>query len=189
MDIFRGVKFSQIIPIFSMAIFYVLFIYLREKESILQISKNIIMKDIKVLYVLIGGVLGLIGYIYISRTGHESNIQPMEIELIARNFFERALLARPRTKEFLIGFPSVFIFVYLVNKGYRLIAGIFSIGAVIGFSSMINTFSHIRTPLYLSTIRSGYGLFLGILIGVISIIVLEFLTRFYRRHKENKHNA
>jgi hypothetical protein len=189
MDIFRGVKFSQIIPIFSMAIFYVLFIYLREKESILQISKNIIMKDIKVLYVLIGGALGLLGYIYISRTGHESNIQPMEIELIARNFFERALLARPRTKEFLIGFPSVFIFVYLVNKGYRLIAGIFSIGAVIGFSSMINTFSHIRTPLYLSTIRSGYGLFLGILIGATSSIVLEFLTHFYRKHKENKHNA
>jgi len=113
-------------------------------------------------------------------------VQPLEIEMILRNFFERNMLARPRTKEFLIAFPSMFLYLYTINKGYRFVPIVFAIGSAIGFASIINTFSHIRTPLYLSTIRSGYSLFLGLILGIIALLVaditLKLISKYMRRH-------
>jgi hypothetical protein len=143
------------------------------------------MIDIKILYVFIGLVLGYVGYIYISRTGHETSVQPSDIEMIVRNFLERELPARPRTKEFLIAFPALYGMVYFLNKDYKIIAGIMSVGAVIGLASIVNTFSHIRSPLYLSVARSGFSFLFGIITGVVAIIAIDLAYKIFCKYKES----
>jgi len=48
-------------------------------------------------------------------------------------------------------------------------------------TSVINTFMHIRTPLYLGFFRTGYSLVFRILLGIIAIIVFDQLYRLYIR--------
>ncbi len=184
MDIFRGVKISQIIPIMAMAVFYLEIVYRKKDDSILNMSKRFLMSDIKTVYVLIGLVLAYVGYIYISRTGHETSVQPSDIEMIARNFLERVLPARPRTKEFLIAFPALYAMVYFLNRNCKIIAGIMSVGAVIGLASIVNTFSHIRSPLYLSVTRSGFSLLFGIVIGCVVVFLIEVFWKIFCKYKE-----
>ncbi|SHI74674.1 hypothetical protein SAMN02745751_00982 [Dethiosulfatibacter aminovorans DSM 17477] len=185
MDIFRGVKISQIIPIAAMIVFYLEIIYKDKDDSIIKMAKRVMMSDIKIIYVVIGLVLAYVGYIYISRTGHETSVQPSDIEMISRNFLERVLPARPRTKEFLIAFPALYAMVYFLNKGFKILGGIMSVGAVIGLASIVNTFSHIRSPLYLSVVRSGFSLAFGIVLGCVALVVIDMAYKTFCRYKES----
>lgn len=185
MDIFRGVKISQIIPIVVMIVFYLEIIYKDKDDSVIKVAKRVMMTDIKIIYVVIGLVLAYVGYIYISRTGHETSVQPSDIEMIARNFLERMLPARPRTKEFLIAFPALYAMVYFLDKGFKILGGIMSVGAVIGLASIVNTFSHIRSPLYLSIVRSGFSLVFGIILGCVALAVMGMAYKIFCWCKES----
>ena len=194
-DMFRGVKVSQILPIVIFLLIYIVeFGYDKETKSMMGLVKykNQILKifntDIKVKHILFTSVLLIIGYIYISRTGHESSIQPSDLEMIFRNFLENSLLARPRTKEFLIAFPMLMVGIYIAYRGYKKLLFFFSIGAVIGQTSIANTFSHIRTPINLSIIRTGYSIFFGIVLGIIFIIGFKILDYFFQLIKGAKTN-
>ncbi|MCL2767939.1 MAG: DUF5693 family protein, partial [Synergistaceae bacterium] len=107
------------------------------------------------------------------------------IEAMTREFLERALIARPRNKEILLGFPCLVFYYYVIRKGmwvhYR---EALRLGVVIGFSSLVNSFCHFHTPLFFILIRQANGLWLGILIGVLSTAVYHFcLMPFYNRFK------
>ena len=125
MDLFRGVKLSQLVPILIFMISYIAYFgYRREngKESTFLEWKDVravLCENIKVIYVILIAFFLIIGYVYIARTGHESSLQPLDIEMIARNFLEEKLLARPRTKEFLVAFPALMAGIYAAAKGYR----------------------------------------------------------------------
>ncbi len=188
MDIFRGVKAAQILPFGIFAImFLVYFIDESSENSFRDVVKtliNLLKKDIKVYMAIIAGAAGVAFYIYISRTGHETNIQPSAIEMITRNFMEYVLLARPRTKEFLIAFPAIFGAVYAACKKSKFFTGMFMFISAIGASSVINTFSHLRTPVYLSLARTAIALGFGIAAGCIAIIVIDLLCKLYVRLQE-----
>lgn len=184
MDIFRGVKVSQLLPILAYMVVYIgYFGYKRgegEKENTkLQFNdiKRFLLDDIKIFYVILASIMLLIGYIYISRTGHESGVQAINLEIIFRNFLEEHLLARPRTKEFLIGFPIMMVGVYSAVRGYRKLVFTSGLLAVIGQGSIVNTFSHLRTPVYLSVVRTSYSLLFGVIMGIICIFILEVGVR------------
>lgn len=181
MDIFRGVKISQIMPIVLFGILYILkFGYDRDKENISQITVgkrdfySLLHQNIQVKHIIVLSVLAIVGYIYIARTGHETAIQPSDLEMIVRNFFENVLLARPRTKE-LFAFPALMVTVYLAFKGYKKLIFPAALAAVIGQSSIANTFSHLRTPIYLSFIRTLFSLGFGAIIGLALIVLLKTL--------------
>lgn len=188
MDIFRGVKLSQLLPFAIFLVLYLLYFYSDKKEdplkSIYELIKSILMIDIKVYYVAIATTLGAIAYVYISRTGHETNLEPSNIEMIARNFMEYVLVARPRTKEFLIAFPAIYASVYFANKKTKFFTGVFMLLAAIGSSSILNTFSHIRTPLFLSFARTVIALGFGIVIGIIFVIIIDLFYRLYVKMQE-----
>lgn len=173
-DIFRGVKFAQILPF---GIFLVMFIiyYMNKEDSsvkgIVNTTVRILNKEIKVYYGIIGAIIAVAAYIYISRTGHETNVQPSNIEMITRNFMEYILIARPRTKEFLIAFPAIFGAVFAASKKSEFFTGLFMLVAVIGTSSVINTFSHIRSPIYLSLARTVIAFGFGVVVGCILLLV------------------
>lgn len=187
MDIFRGVKISQILPFGIFIIAYIIYFVNSGENNFKSISNSILKilnKNIKVYYVILAGILGVVGYIYISRTGHETNIQVSNIEMIFRNLMENTLLARPRTKEFLIAFPALFAAVFAANKKSEFFTCIFMLVSSIGTSSVINTFSHIRTPIYLSFTRTIIGVLFGIIIGCIVILIFNVLVALNMKIQE-----
>ena len=125
------------------------------------------------------GELFLIGIMMIAmlvmalRSDNVSNVPTWEVAF--REFMERTLLVRPRTKEFLIGYPALVFYWYVVRKGwipgYREAVRIVS---VLAFSSAVNTFCHFHTLLSLSVIRTINGWWLGLLIGVIAVAVINY---------------
>ena len=186
LDIFRGVKFAQILPF---GIFLIMFIiYFMDKEgslkSVINTTVRFLNKEIKIYYGIIAAVIGAVAYIYISRTGHETNIQPSSIEMISRNFMEYVLIARPRTKEFLIAFPAIFAAVYAATKKSEFFTGIFMLASAIGTSSVINTFSHIRTPIYLSLARTVIALGFGIILGCVLVLICDLCYRLFVKIQE-----
>ena len=76
-----------------------------------------------------------------------------DIELIFRQELENLLYVRPRTKEFLIGFPALVLAIVLTTRtryGWWLFAV-----AAIGTASAIDTFTHFHAPLLASTDAHG----------------------------------
>lgn len=188
MDIFRGVKVAQIVPFGIFLVIYLVYFLNKNSESAFKSSftivKTLLNKNIKIYYAIIAALIGIVGYVYISRTGHETNLQPSSIEMISRNFMEYVLTARPRTKEFLIGFPAIFAAIYSANKKSDFFTGIFMLTAAIGTSSVINTFSHIRTPIYMSVARTLIGLGFGIVIGCIAILLMHYIYVIHKKIQE-----
>ena len=187
MDIFRGVKFAQILPFGIYLIMFIVYIMSKDDSSaknIVNTTVKFLNKEIKIYYCIIAGVIGAAAYIYISRTGHETDIQPSDFEMISRNFMEYMLIARPRTKEFLIAFPAIFAAVYSASKKSEFYTGIFMLAGAMGTSSVINTFSHIRTPIYLSFARTAIALGFGIIIGCVLVLICDLCYRLFVKAQE-----
>jgi hypothetical protein len=181
-DIFRGVKLSQLIPVLMFIVIYIQKIH-NDSDSI-KIYKQILNSNIKIYYGIILIVVGAFGFYYIARTGHETDVEPLQIEMIFRNFLESNLLARPRTKEFLFAAPSISAAVFFRRRKNEIATFIFSLGGVIGVTSFINTFTHLRTPLYLSIMRSIYSIGFSLVTGLITIVLLINLERLLKFIKE-----
>ena len=94
---------------------------------------------------------------------------------------EEILYARPRTKEFLIAFPAVMLFVYSMVRNQKICAFIFGLAGVIGFTSVINTFMHIRTPMELGFSRTAYSVVFGVVLGVLYVVVFDVICRLFRK--------
>ena len=179
MDIFRGVKAGQLIPIVLFGVVFLHFFGYRRNSTSLKTPgirpseiKLLLLENIKVLYVAILGLLLIAGYVYISRTGHEGNLQPTEIEMIIRNILEEKLLVRPRTKEFTVAFPALILGAYIASLKYKSLIFISGLAAVIGQTSIVNTFSHLRTPVVVSFIRTLYSLAAGSLFAALYLGML-----------------
>jgi len=190
-EFFRGVKISEILPLAIFIVLYLLkFGYNRTTDEIK--NTELLPKDlfrflninIKVVYLLAAGAGAAVLYIYIARSGHETTVQPSNIEMIFRNFLELKLLARPRLKEFFLAVPALMIFSYVSYKAYKPLIALVGIPAMITFTSVINTFCHLRTPIYLSVIRTLIGIGFGIIIGLIGIFVCELIERLIKRYRK-----
>ncbi len=93
-----------------------------------------------------------------------------DIELVFRQELENLLYVRPRTKEFLIGFPALLLAIVLTTRtryGWWLYAV-----AAIGTASAIDTFTHFHAPLLASTVRTVLGMVIGFGIGVVLVWLL-----------------
>ncbi len=186
MSFYRGVKASLLLPMFLFVVVYIIKLGYRrnvhdleEDTFFIDDLKGFLVENVKVYYLAIAVVLAFIVYIYIARSGHETNVEALNIEIIFRNFLENVLLARPRTKEILMAFPAFSATVYLACRGYQRILFPFALTSMIGFTSVVNTFCHSRAPIYLSTVRELISLAMGIVIGVIVLAVLEIINRIY----------
>jgi NAD/NADP transhydrogenase beta subunit len=116
-----------------------------------------------------------------ARTGHEGTLQPMEIEMIIRNILEEKLLVRPRTKEFTVAFPALVLVAYLASLRFKSLVFISGLAAVIGQTSIVNTFSHLRTPVVVSIIRTLSSLAAGIGFAMVYLFLLMWLVAMLER--------
>lgn len=126
------------------------------------------------------GELVLVGVMFIAivivalRSDNVANVPGWEMSL--RNFIERALYVRPRTKEFMVGYPALIIYYYVMRKGlaahYR---EALRVASCVAFASAINTFCHFHTELTLSIVRVFNGWWLGIIVGTVATLALAYI--------------
>lgn len=186
LGIFRGVKAAQLLPLAFFCLLFVSYYGLFEKD---RKSSRLDLRDIvtamkwniPVWALFLLAAVGLAGYYYLARTGHETSVSVSDAEMIFRNDLETLLLARPRTKEFLVAFPAIMLAVYCAVRRLPFWTALFGLAGTIGLTSVCNTFMHIRTPLYLGFVRTAYSLLLGIAVGAVFILCFEGLLRLARR--------
>jgi len=58
------------------------------------------------------------------------------------------------------------------------------LASAIGTSSVINTFSHLRTPIYLSLARTILGTVFGIIIGCVVILLMNYIYGLHKKIQE-----
>ena len=99
------------------------------------------------------------------------------IEARVRESLEHLLVARPRTREVFIGYPSILLYYFALNNGlwprYR---ELLRVGAVLGLSSVVNSFCHYHTPLLFILLRQFNGLWSGLIIGILAVAALKFIV-------------
>lgn len=116
------------------------------------------------------------------RTGNENPAAVSGFELRLRSLLDTVLPVRPRTKEFMLGYPALIIGLGLLMqvraggraeafKGWAVLA--LMVGAI-ALTSVVNTMCHLHTPLDVGLIRIGVGFALGGIIGGIAWAVLRY---------------
>lgn len=180
LDYFRGVKFSFILPLIYYFIYFIFkFFDIKNGKDLMEKTKDFLMINIKIWHVIVFVIAVLIGVIYISRTGNNPIIPPTSFELKFRDILEHTIIARPRTKEFLIGDPAIILAIYAAfknSKGWTFIFGIFS---SIGILSIVNTFSHIESVMSIAIERTILGWVLGAIIGLIFVYIIQIVQKKY----------
>lgn len=184
---FRGVSVLHLGPIGLVAL-YILLYEGNEGRGVIGRVAKLLRQPILVSWVIIAAVVGAIGFYYLSRTGNSGSVS--WIELIIRNWLESTFGVRPRFKEFMLGHPPLLLGLFLAIR-YRAAWVLIIVGAI-GQLTMVSTFTHIHTPLYISIVRTLLGLGAGLIIGAIFIaawIVLEGAWRKWLAPMIRKYSA
>jgi len=158
---FRGIKLALTLPI-------IITFILLYKYDLKNLLKEPLLIGQFIFFIIILSVL----VFYITRSGN-SGIMP-SIEENFRSFLEKIFFVRPRLKEFLIGHPFMLLSLYLKNLNKNIWKPLFIVG-LIGQTSVINTFCHIHSPLYVSLVRTFNGIWIGLILGIILIVIYKKL--------------
>ena len=161
---FRGVKVLAALPVIVVG--FVLFA---------SFLKRLLFEPVRYWHLAVMVLFAAVFAFYVWRTGNAAMTLPYELEF--RQWLESVLYVRPRTSEFLIGFPLFVLGLYLTMEKKKA-APIFITLGMLGFASMVGTFTHLHTALLLSLLRTFYGLVFGFIIGLIFIA----LYRLFERH-------
>lgn len=168
-DIFRGIKLSLLVPVFYTAVLFYFMFVKNDKTSIIKDVKMVLVSDIKVYWVLIGIVIVAIGAYYIIRSGNVNKISSLEHAM--RNTITEIFPARPRTKEFLIGYPALILLIYYMKKSdFILIKWLLAIATSILAASITNSFCHVFTDFSVIVNRTLNGLLIGIFVSAIAFV-------------------
>lgn len=163
---FSGVKLSIFFPILIIGL-----LFLDKLSSVKDTLQNPITWGTAALGVLIVALLGLM----IARTGNDSGVGASGGEMIFRSLLDRIMYVRPRTKEFLIGHPLLYVGIgmlaYLTKNPSRIqklggwTALVIMVGSM-GQTSIVNTLTHLHIPVVLSLARDILGTVLGSILGI-----------------------
>ena len=89
------------------------------------------------------------------------------------------MYARPRSKELLIGHPAFMLAVLAwFRKWPTMVLFVLVLIATIGQGSMVETFAHMRSPIFMSFARGIGGIVLGAVIGAICMVLVQLWSRF-----------
>ncbi|MHA7967132.1 DUF5693 family protein [Paenibacillus sp. CAU 1782] len=161
---FRGVSALHFGPLVLVAI-YVFLYEDSEGTGVWRRGVALLKQPITLLWIVGIALVGAVGFYYLSRTGNGGQVTPLE--LLIRGWLESTFGVRPRFKEFMLGHPPLLLGLFLAIR-YRAAWVLMIVGAM-GQLTMVSTFTHIHTPLYISIIRTLLGLGAGLVFGLIAI--------------------
>lgn len=183
--IFRGIKLSLIVPVAYTSVAYGI-IFADKNENYIKKIGNILKSDIKVYWVIIAASIGTVAAIYLIRSGNVNEISGLESAM--RNTIAELMPARPRTKEFLVGWPCLILLLYFVkNTNCTVLNWCLAVGSSILFASVINSFCHVFTSVETMYARVFNGLIIGMAISAALLIVCHIVRNFAaKRTKSGK---
>jgi len=188
MEIYRGVKLTFVMPLVLISLVY-LTRYEIFKTSGAHDVRGAWQQVVKLLdypvYVktmVIAAAVAVVAWVFVGRSGHTAGVPVPEFELKLRAFLEDAMYARPREKEFMIGHPAFFLAAMAVWRQWpRMLHFALVVMATIGQGSLVETFAHMRTPLFMSFVRGLDGLAVGLVMGILAVVgvqILHYLSFF-----------
>ncbi len=182
-QLFSGIKIAYIFPLMLIFIFF----WWASKEKKLDLWEDL-RRPILFEHALLVFIFLVFVVIYISRSGNFSFLPVPAIEEKMRLFLEKILVARPRSKEFLIGYPllSLAIAMNYLNLHY-LKYPVIVMGSVAPVT-VVNTFCHVHTSIYFSLLRTFHGYWLGLLIGIILSSIVFLFHKIFRVWFNGKRN-
>ncbi|MBQ9358272.1 MAG: hypothetical protein IJT95_01865 [Abditibacteriota bacterium] len=173
-QVYSGVKIAHFAPLFILSLLAVSG-SLCSKESLKEQAarlRQVLSRPANWGYLILGAAALCITALMLARSGNDAGIGVSPLELRLRSLLDRIVYVRPRSKEFLIGYPSLLIGFTLLFKNIRGWGSVFTVGGSIALISLFNTFCHIHTPVIISLIRSANGLWCGIAAGLLCYLVL-----------------
>ena len=156
-----------------------------EGQGALAQLRQILDMPVKVKSLLIFLLVALAGVVFVARSGHTSGMPVSGLELKFRAFLEQAFYARPRSKELMIGHPAFMLAVLAwCRKWPTMLLFALVLVATIGQGSMVETFAHMRTPVYMSFVRGIGGIVLGCGIGAFLMVLVHLVQMLLSSAKE-----
>lgn len=161
--LFRGVKISFLMPLVIIFLYFYTGSSSRKAktESLQELFgrvKKFILSPITWGHIILGGLTAVVLLVYIGRTGNLPFLPVPAWELAIRDALESFLGVRPRFKEFLIGHPFLFLLPFLAagkTPDYFKLPAVLL--ATIGQITVVNSFSHLHTPLMVTLERTAFG--------------------------------
>ncbi len=179
--LFAGVRISQAAPFVLMAV--VLAVngwaqedswrpyWLRVTAALRSIGERpLLLWQAAAAVVLLGAVA-----FWLARAGHETGVGVSGTELKLRALLEDVFWARPRLKEVFVGHPALVIGIALAHGRCKGLAKLFLLAGAIAPASIVNTFCHLHSPLVVTFTRTIHGIWIGVLLGLMAVVVLHAL--------------
>lgn len=182
-QIFRGIKLTFVLPLVLVGIaflqrFDIFDGRMDDTQGVVEQLKRILDMPVRIKTLIGLAVVGVAAIVFVARSGHTSGMPVSQTELHFRAMLEQAFYARPRTKELLIGHPAFMLAAMAFwRKWPTMVFGALVLVATIGQGSMVETFAHMRTPIYMSFMRGIGGIALGAAIGAACMVLIELWQR------------
>lgn len=185
-ELFRGVKAVHVLPLGLVGLYYLRYFGLTTRAgerpaALWPEIRRLLRETVRVHHLVLLGLAAAVAYIYLGRTGHEAGLTVSRLEIAMRDYVEKLMITRPRTKEFLAGHPALLAAAALWRFGHEKQLFLAALAATIGQISLVNSFEHLRTPVLISLLRTGNGLVLGLLAGALAVALLWAVDLAWRR--------
>ncbi|GAC1299941.1 MAG: DUF5693 family protein [Vulcanimicrobiaceae bacterium] len=165
-DRFTGVKAVIVVPpLLALG----LYIYTRRFGNEPPSPRSSAVSPVLAYQLAVFVVLAGAAFVYVSRSGNQSDVSPTAFELALRSNLTQVLGVRPRFKEFAIGVPLMMLLPALRAEHKRAAGWLFALAIAIGTSDIVDTFSHLHTPLVASLTRVFNGGVIGVALGIAAI--------------------
>ena len=180
-QIFRGVKLAFVAPLILISLIYLKRYNLFDSErpdarGIWRQVVKLLNYPVYIKSLLAIGFAAVAAWVFVGRSGHTAGVPVPAFELKARAFLETAMYARPREKEFMIGHPAFLLMVMALYRNWpRVLHYVLVVVAVIGQGSLVETFAHIRTPVFMSVARGLDGVVVGVAVGILLVVGVQIL--------------
>jgi hypothetical protein len=171
LDRFAGVKYVLIAPALIAFALY----FFTDRFGAKVDWRTASEQPVRIVQLLLGLALMAGALLALERSGNQSDIAPSSFELALRSHLTTLLQVRPRFKEFAFAFPALMLVPALIPRDRQRFGWLFALAIGIGLGDVIDTFSHLHTPLHVGVTRLVLGAVLGALAGSILIAVYRRL--------------
>jgi hypothetical protein len=177
--VFLGVKAAHILPVILVGLWLTSEVLTRDGADWRANARRILQsidQPLRIGAALAAVFVGVVAVILLARTGNIS-VPVSGPEQQLRTTLENLLVARPRTKEFLFGYPALVLAGASTALGWRRAGIAFLLAGAVGTAGAINSFSHLHTPFLYTAWRTGNALILGAAVALPAVLVLTWIAR------------